>query len=99
MLNKLIFNLCFVDSFQINAALNDEVPSVRSAACRAIGVIACFPRIYHRYIKADESPRFMYCDLSNFHHFCSTEVLEKFIQAVERNAHDSLVSVSFIPLF
>ncbi|XP_042036103.1 HEAT repeat-containing protein 6-like isoform X2 [Salvia splendens] len=32
----------------INAALNDEVPSVRSAACRAIGVIGCFPQIYHR---------------------------------------------------
>ncbi|KAM7531528.1 hypothetical protein LguiB_034938 [Lonicera macranthoides] len=29
----------------INAALNDEVPSVRSAACRAIGVIACLPQI------------------------------------------------------
>ncbi|XP_041993449.1 HEAT repeat-containing protein 6-like isoform X1 [Salvia splendens] len=31
----------------INAALYDEVPSVRSAACRAIGVIGCFPQIYH----------------------------------------------------
>lgn len=38
-----------VDSSQINAALNDEVASVRSAACRAIGVIACFLQIYHRY--------------------------------------------------
>ncbi|KAI3460726.1 hypothetical protein Pfo_017389 [Paulownia fortunei] len=37
----------FIISSSINAALNDEVPSVRSAACRAIGVIACFPQIYH----------------------------------------------------
>lgn len=34
----------FVLSSCINAA-NDLVPSVRSAACRAIGVIACFPEI------------------------------------------------------
>ncbi|KAL2539022.1 ARM repeat superfamily protein [Forsythia ovata] len=54
----------------IDAALSDDVPSVRSAACRAIGVIACFPQIFHR-----------------------TEILEKFIQAAEHNAHDSLVSV------
>lgn len=32
-------------SFTINAALRDDVPSVRSAACRAIGVITCFPLI------------------------------------------------------
>ncbi|CAI9784985.1 unnamed protein product [Fraxinus pennsylvanica] len=30
----------------IDAALSD-VPSVRSVACRAIGVIACFPQIFH----------------------------------------------------
>ncbi|GMP35301.1 hypothetical protein CsSME_00007790 [Camellia sinensis var. sinensis] len=30
---------------RVNAALNDEVSSVRSAACRAIGVITCFPQI------------------------------------------------------
>ncbi|KVH95244.1 Armadillo-like helical, partial [Cynara cardunculus var. scolymus] len=30
----------------INAAFDDEVPSVRSAACRAIGVIACFPQVF-----------------------------------------------------
>ncbi|PIN24648.1 hypothetical protein CDL12_02611 [Handroanthus impetiginosus] len=36
----------FIISSSINAAVNDEVPSVRSAACRAIGVIACFPQIY-----------------------------------------------------
>ncbi|KAL1823511.1 hypothetical protein ACET3Z_010289 [Daucus carota] len=35
----------FVLYKSINVALNDEVPSVRSAACRAIGVIACFPHI------------------------------------------------------
>ncbi|KAL8142683.1 hypothetical protein V2J09_015715 [Rumex salicifolius] len=29
----------------IGAATNDDVPSVRSAACRAIGVLACFPDI------------------------------------------------------
>ncbi|KAI3667970.1 hypothetical protein L6452_43041 [Arctium lappa] len=33
----------------INAALDDEVPLVRSAACRAIGVIACFPQVFKRY--------------------------------------------------
>ncbi|KAK9122449.1 hypothetical protein Syun_020066 [Stephania yunnanensis] len=38
----------FVLSHSINAALTDEVPSVRSAGCRAIGVIACFPQISHR---------------------------------------------------
>ncbi|KAK6115494.1 hypothetical protein DH2020_007763 [Rehmannia glutinosa] len=37
----------FIISASINAALNDEVPSVRSAACRAIGVMACFPQIYN----------------------------------------------------
>ncbi|XP_071692294.1 uncharacterized protein [Rutidosis leptorrhynchoides] len=31
-------------TYSINAALDDEVPAVRSAACRAIGVIACFPQ-------------------------------------------------------
>ncbi|XP_076881431.1 uncharacterized protein LOC143529544 [Bidens hawaiensis] len=31
-------------TYSINAASNDDVPSVRSAACRAIGVIACFPQ-------------------------------------------------------
>ncbi|KAL0391640.1 UNVERIFIED_CONTAM: Dynamin-2B [Sesamum radiatum] len=47
-------------SAMIDAALNDEVPSVRSAACRAIGVIACFPQIYHspevleKFIRAAE---------------------------------------------
>ncbi|KAF2313562.1 hypothetical protein GH714_011735 [Hevea brasiliensis] len=37
----------FVVSSLINAAVDDEVPSVRSAACRAIGVISCFPQISH----------------------------------------------------
>ncbi|GER28444.1 ARM repeat superfamily protein [Striga asiatica] len=37
----------FIISSLINAALNDEVPSVRSAACRAIGVIGCFQHIYN----------------------------------------------------
>lgn len=35
----------FILTHSINSALNDEVPSVRSSACRAIGVIACFPQI------------------------------------------------------
>ncbi|KAH6761631.1 ARM repeat superfamily protein [Perilla frutescens var. hirtella] len=61
----------YIISCSINAALNDEVPSVRSAACRAIGVIACFPQIYR-----------------------STEVLEKFIHAAERNTHDPLVRIT-----
>ncbi|KAK2981971.1 hypothetical protein RJ640_019191 [Escallonia rubra] len=36
---------CFIITSSISAALDDEVPSVRSAACRAIGVISCFPQI------------------------------------------------------
>ncbi|KAK3011803.1 hypothetical protein RJ639_012504 [Escallonia herrerae] len=36
---------CFILTSSISAALDDEVPSVRSAACRAIGVISCFPQI------------------------------------------------------
>ncbi|XP_020114752.1 HEAT repeat-containing protein 6 isoform X1 [Ananas comosus] len=35
----------FILSTSVTAALNDTVPSVRSAACRAIGVIASFPQI------------------------------------------------------
>ncbi|XP_059662080.1 uncharacterized protein LOC132308109 isoform X2 [Cornus florida] len=35
----------FIFTSSIRAALNDEVPSVRSAACRAIGVITFFPQI------------------------------------------------------
>ncbi|MQM01181.1 hypothetical protein Taro_033931 [Colocasia esculenta] len=31
----------------VHPAVNDKVPSVRAAACRAIGVIACFPRIFN----------------------------------------------------
>ncbi|XP_031094137.1 HEAT repeat-containing protein 6 [Ipomoea triloba] len=36
----------FILYSSISAAVTDEVPSVRSAACRAIGVIACFPQIF-----------------------------------------------------
>ncbi|KNA24381.1 hypothetical protein SOVF_016150 isoform A [Spinacia oleracea] len=49
----------FIISSCINAA-NDSVPSVRAAACRAIGVIACFPEIFrsaeilHKFINAVE---------------------------------------------
>ncbi|XP_042031358.1 HEAT repeat-containing protein 6-like isoform X2 [Salvia splendens] len=49
----------------INAALNDEVPSVRSAACRAIGVIGCFPQIYHR---ADVLEKFILAAERNTRH-------------------------------
>lgn len=35
----------YVTSSSVHAALNDMVPSVRSAACRAIGIVACFPQI------------------------------------------------------
>ncbi|KAL7209265.1 hypothetical protein ACSBR1_030910 [Camellia fascicularis] len=35
---------CILTS-SVNAALNDEFSSVRSAACRAFGVITCFPQI------------------------------------------------------
>ncbi|KAG2576745.1 hypothetical protein PVAP13_6NG069300 [Panicum virgatum] len=33
------------DSAMVHAALSNAVPSIRSAACRAIGIIACFPEI------------------------------------------------------
>ncbi|GAY57189.1 hypothetical protein CUMW_177510 [Citrus unshiu] len=35
----------FIISSLIDSALHDEVASVRSAACRAIGVISCFPQV------------------------------------------------------
>ncbi|KAK3122741.1 hypothetical protein QOZ80_8AG0617540 [Eleusine coracana subsp. coracana] len=35
----------FVTSSSVHAALRDAVPTVRSAACRAIGIVACFPQI------------------------------------------------------
>ncbi|KAG2581593.1 HEAT repeat-containing protein 6-like isoform X3 [Panicum virgatum] len=35
----------YVTASSVHAALSDAVPSVRSAACRAIGIIACFPEI------------------------------------------------------
>ncbi|XP_057753732.1 uncharacterized protein LOC130973287 [Arachis stenosperma] len=35
----------FILSSLINAAINDDVPSVRSSACRAIGVVSCFPQV------------------------------------------------------
>ncbi|XP_050227184.1 uncharacterized protein LOC126676898 [Mercurialis annua] len=37
----------FVISCLINAAVHDGVPSVRSATCRAIGVVSCFPQVSH----------------------------------------------------
>uniref|UniRef100_A0A0D9X4H4 DUF4042 domain-containing protein n=1 Tax=Leersia perrieri TaxID=77586 RepID=A0A0D9X4H4_9ORYZ len=35
----------YVTSSSIHTALSDAAPAVRSAACRAIGIVACFPRI------------------------------------------------------
>lgn len=35
-------------TLQTYAAKQDEVPSVRSAACRAIGVISCFTQVFKR---------------------------------------------------
>ncbi|RDX65808.1 HEAT repeat-containing protein 6, partial [Mucuna pruriens] len=35
----------FILSSLVHAAVRDNVPSVRSAACRAIGVISCFPQV------------------------------------------------------
>ncbi|KAL5221950.1 hypothetical protein ABZP36_026663 [Zizania latifolia] len=35
----------YMTSSSVCAALSDAVPTVRSAACRAIGIVACFPRI------------------------------------------------------
>ncbi|KAJ4839057.1 hypothetical protein Tsubulata_027630 [Turnera subulata] len=35
----------FVVSSLVNGAVHDGAPSVRSAACRAIGVVSCFPQI------------------------------------------------------
>ncbi|CAN1779468.1 HEAT repeat-containing protein 6 [Linum perenne] len=37
----------FIVHSSISAAVHDEVASVRAAACRAIGVISCFPQISH----------------------------------------------------
>ncbi|KAF3602063.1 hypothetical protein F2Q69_00034050 [Brassica cretica] len=51
----------FVTSSIINAALHDKSPSVRSAACRAIGVVSCFSEtslsigIYEKFILAVEA--------------------------------------------
>jgi hypothetical protein len=38
----------YVTSSSIHAALSDTAPAVRSAACRAIGIVACFPSILSR---------------------------------------------------
>uniref|UniRef100_A0A1J3DAH3 HEAT repeat-containing protein 6 n=1 Tax=Noccaea caerulescens TaxID=107243 RepID=A0A1J3DAH3_NOCCA len=51
----------FITSSIISAALHDKTSSVRSAACRAIGVISCFPetslsgRVYENFIIAIEA--------------------------------------------
>ncbi|TKY46266.1 HEAT repeat-containing protein 6 [Spatholobus suberectus] len=60
----------FILSSLVHAAVHDNVPSVRSAACRAIGIISCFPQVSQ-----------------------SAEVLDKFINAVEINTRDALISV------
>ncbi|KAK8464273.1 hypothetical protein PHAVU_011G167550 [Phaseolus vulgaris] len=35
----------FILSSLVHAAVRDNVPSVRSSACRAIGIISCFPQV------------------------------------------------------
>ncbi|XP_057430059.1 uncharacterized protein LOC130723121 isoform X2 [Lotus japonicus] len=35
----------FILSSLVHAAVHDNVPSVRSAACRAIGIVSCFPQV------------------------------------------------------
>ncbi|RVX09100.1 hypothetical protein CK203_013728 [Vitis vinifera] len=72
----------FILSSLINAAVNDEVPSVRSAGCRAIGVITCFLQI-------SQSEQITYQELKLY----SAETLQKFIHAVESNTRDPLVLV------
>nr|GEU72704.1 hypothetical protein [Tanacetum cinerariifolium] len=53
-------NQDLIIAYSINAAVDDDVPSVRSAACRALGVIACFPQalksveILRKFINAAE---------------------------------------------
>ncbi|WCJ26681.1 ARM repeat superfamily protein [Euphorbia peplus] len=54
----------FIVSSLINAAINDDVPSVRSATCRAIGVISCFPQISH---SAEILARFIHAVEINTH--------------------------------
>ncbi|XP_057864151.2 uncharacterized protein LOC131072109 isoform X1 [Cryptomeria japonica] len=44
----------FIISSIVSAAAKDEVPSVRSAACRAIGVIASFPQISTSHTRLGE---------------------------------------------
>ncbi|KAM7256187.1 hypothetical protein ACFE04_011928 [Oxalis oulophora] len=52
----------FIISSVIDGALKDSVPSVRSAACRAIGVISCFPQIS---MSAGSIGRFIYAIETN----------------------------------
>ncbi|XP_068634816.1 uncharacterized protein [Aristolochia californica] len=44
----------FVIASTVNSATKDVVASVRSAACRAIGVISCFPKIFESAVILDE---------------------------------------------
>lgn len=46
----------------LEAALSDDAPSVRSAACRAIGIISCFPHVIQRSEIID---KFVYAVLHN----------------------------------
>ncbi|MCH84296.1 HEAT repeat-containing protein, partial [Trifolium medium] len=70
----------FILSSLVHAAVHDNASSVRSAACRAIGVISCFPQMNQSKTK-------------KFNHIFSAEVLDKFIHAVEINTRDALISV------
>ncbi|XP_078446240.1 ARM repeat superfamily protein isoform X2 [Wolffia australiana] len=38
----------FIINSLVFSAINDEIPSVKSAACRGIGVISCFPQLFSR---------------------------------------------------
>ncbi|KDP25186.1 hypothetical protein JCGZ_20342 [Jatropha curcas] len=54
----------FIVSSLVTAALDDKVPSVRSASCRAIGVISCFPQVSH---SAEILSRFIHAIEINTH--------------------------------
>ncbi|KZV33103.1 HEAT repeat-containing protein 6 [Dorcoceras hygrometricum] len=74
MTSSVFFSLCedrqeFIISSSVETALNDDVPSVRSAACRAIGVIACFPQLYHSHTEI----------LGKFIHACEHNICDPLV--------------------
>ncbi|GAB2277718.1 hypothetical protein Dimus_012421 [Dionaea muscipula] len=84
----------FILSACIIAAVRDEAPSVRSAACRAIGVIACLPSVFtstenlHKFINA--------VDICTHHHLISVRVPASWAMA---NICDSLRHMNFESYF